>query len=45
MRTAFAVSALAAISSAAKLDPLAIPDWIAGFVFGLTGDNHLTEIE
>ena len=45
MRTTFAVSALAAVSSAAKLDPLAIPDWIAGFVFGLTGDNHLTEIE
>ena len=45
MRTAFAVCALAGVSSAVSLDPLAVPDWIAGFVFGLTGDNHLSEIE
>ena len=45
MRTTFAVSAMAAVSSAVELDALAVPDWIAGFVFGLTGDNHLTEIE
>ena len=45
MRTAFAVCALAGVSSAVSLDPLAIPDWIAGFIFGLTGDNHLSEIE
>ena len=24
---------------------LAIPDFVAGLVFGLTGDNHLDEIE
>ena len=24
---------------------MAVPDWIAGFMFGLTGDNNLTEIE
>lgn len=24
---------------------MAIPDFVAGFVYGLTGDNHLTEIE
>ena len=45
MRTTFAVSAMAAVSSAVEIDALAVPDWIAGFVFGLTGDNHLTEIE
>ena len=24
---------------------MAIPDFVAGFVYGLTGDNDLTEIE
>ena len=43
MRTAFAVAAIAA--SANALDAMAIPDFIAGFIFGLTGDNHLAEIE
>jgi len=27
------------------LDAMAVPDFVAGFVFGMTGDNHLTEIE
>ena len=45
MRTTFAVSAMAAVSTAVEIDALAVPDWIAGFVFGLTGDNHLAEIE
>ena len=43
MRTAFATAAIAA--SANALDAVAIPDFIAGFIFGLTGDNHLAEIE
>ena len=45
MRTTFAVSAMAAVSSAVEIDALAVPEWIAGFVFALTGDNHLAEIE
>ena len=45
MRTAFAAAAVAATSSAYELDAIAIPDFIAGFIFGLTGDNHLAEIE
>ena len=45
MRTAFAAAAIAATTSAAQIDAKAIPDWIAGFVFGMTGDNHLDEIE
>lgn len=28
-----------------SLDLLAIPDFVAGFIFQLTGDNHLEEIE
>jgi hypothetical protein len=24
---------------------MAIPDLVAGFIYGMTGDNHLTEIE
>lgn len=28
-----------------NLAPMAIPDFIAGFMFGMTGDNNLTEIE
>ena len=43
MRTAFAYAAIVATSSA--LDAKAIPDWVAGFVYGLTGNNHLSEIE
>ena len=43
MRTAFAVAAVTATASA--FDAIAIPDFIAGFIFGLTGDNHLAEIE
>ena len=29
----------------ANLAPIAVPDFIAGFVYGMTGDNNLTEIE
>ena len=43
MRTAFATAAIVATTSA--LDVKAVPDWIAGFIFGLTGDNNMTEIE
>ena len=28
-----------------KLDPLALPDFVAGFIYGMTGDNDLTELE
>ena len=45
MRTAFAIAGLYAAASAVELDPLSVPDFIAGFMFGLTGDNHLEEIE
>ena len=27
------------------LDAVAVPDFIAGFIYGMTGDNHLSEIE
>ena len=30
---------------AVTLDAIAIPDFIAGFMFGYTGENHLVEIE
>ena len=45
MRTAFATAAISITASAYNLDAMAIPDFIAGFIFGLTGDNQLTEIE
>ena len=44
MRTLFASAAIAA-ASANALDAMAIPDFVAGLIYGLTGDNHLTEIE
>ena len=28
-----------------SVDPLALPDFIAGFIYGMTGHNDLTEIE
>ena len=27
------------------LEAMAIPDYVAGFIYGMTGDNHLEEIE
>ena len=27
------------------MDAMAVPDFVAGFVYGMTGNNHLTEIE
>lgn len=45
MRTTFTTAAIIATTSAATLDAMAVPDWVAGFIYGLTGDNHLTEIE
>ena len=38
----FAAAVLAATASA---DAMAVPDFIAGFMYGMTGDNHLSEIE
>jgi len=32
-------------TQAVSLDVMAIPDFIAGFMFGFTGENHLAEIE
>lgn len=40
----FAAAAIAA-STASAFDAMAVPDFVAGFVYGMTGDNHLTEIE
>ena len=45
MRTAYATAAVAATASAVEIDAMAVPDFIAGFIYGLTGDNQLTEIE
>ena len=42
MRT-FAAAAIAA--SASAFDVMAVPDFVAGFMYGMTGDNNLTEIE
>ena len=35
----------AIIAAAAMADNKAIPDYTAGFVYGMTGANHLNEIE
>ena len=40
----FAASAVIA-ASASAFDVLAVPDFVAGFIYGMTGDNHLTEVE
>lgn len=32
-------------TSASAFDAMSIPDFIAGFIYGMTGDNHLAEIE
>lgn len=40
---AFAAAAIAA--SANAFDAMSVPDFVAGFIYGMTGDNHLTEIE
>ena len=45
MRTTFVTAAVAATASAVEMDAKAVPDFLAGFIFGLTGDNHLEEIE
>jgi len=42
MRT-FTAACLAA--SATAFDVKEVPEFVAGFLFGMTGDNHLTEIE
>jgi len=40
----FAASAVIAVSASA-FDVMAVPDFVAGFIYGMTGDNNLTEIE
>jgi hypothetical protein len=42
-RYTFATALIAAAASA--FDLLAIPDYTAGFIYGMTGANHLEEIE
>ena len=37
--------AAAAIAASANASAMAVPDFIAGFIYGMTGDNDLTEIE
>jgi hypothetical protein len=32
-------------ASVSALDLMAVPDFVAGFVYGMTGNNHLTEVE
>ena len=43
MKTTFAAACLAASTTA--FDIKAVPEFVAGMVFGLTGENHLVEIE
>ena len=33
------------LEEAYRIDAMTVPDFVAGFVYGMTGDNHLTEIE
>ena len=33
------------VTSAFQFDAMALPDFIAGFIYGMTGDNDLAEIE
>ena len=33
------------VSTAVAIDLMAVPDFIAGFIYGFTGENHLIEIE
>jgi hypothetical protein len=43
MKSIFATALVAATATA--LNAKAVPDYIAGWVYGMTGDNHLTELE
>lgn len=42
MRTPFVTAAIAATATATDAK---IPEFVAGMIFGLTGDNHLEEIK
>jgi hypothetical protein len=33
------------VANPLRFDPLALPDFVAGFIYGMTGDNDLVEIE
>lgn len=33
------------VTSSFQFDAMALPDFIAGFIYGMTGDNDLVEIE
>ena len=43
MKTFAASAVLAAAASAVEVEP--VVDFVAGFIYGVTGENHLTEIE
>lgn len=43
MKTTFAAACLAASTTA--FDLLAVPEFVAGMVYGLSGENHLSEIQ
>ena len=43
MKSFAATAVIAACASA--FDAMAVPDFVAGFIYGMTGDNNLTEIE
>ena len=40
----FAAAAIAA-TSASAFDAMTVPEFVAGFMYGMTGDNNLAEIE
>ena len=40
-----AIEVLVPYKSNITMDAMAIPDWVAGFIFQLTGDNQMSEIE
>ena len=37
--------AVFAIEQAYQIEAMSVPDFVAGFVYGMTGDNHLSELE
>ena len=40
-----AIASIYAIEQAYLIEAMSVPDFVAGFVYGMTGDNHLSEIE
>ena len=44
MRSTFAIAALAAVTQANTMDVKAMTTYAAGFIYGLTGDDHQVEL-